>query len=401
MAFTKLDTTPLTAEQKRTQHLIRAAMPQLMIKYPPRRYGAFALGIGCQKKGGPICLRFYAEVERDETRLAADRRIPKSIEIDAGGGSTITVPTAKVVRPAPRPAMPDPEDTLRPVPGAASISIPGTGGNGTLGGWVLDATDETVVALTNRHVSGGLLGAPVIQPGSNDGGSFPQDRIGFVKRTVEFIPLPQGEPQPSDCNFVDAAIIGADDPDLIDLSVIDIGPGIYQIDSAAMGDTVQKSGQTTGLTTGVVVDEDLNFEFSVPISPGNFIDVGFCDCLLIDDVNGPFLMPGDSGAVVFGQPSPADSVVRPAVGLLFGETGGGGGYACKIEHVFSALNLGVLCSAGYPAYLEGLAEGPADPGLASEARFSTTSRPLRASAGLARDVERRMGEGKTGREIVA
>jgi hypothetical protein len=408
MADTGLDTAPLGDSEKRMQRLIRDALPRFLSDNVLSRHGAFGLGIGRKRAGGPVALRFYVSCKLPEERMPPSRRIPRTVRIEDETGAPLEVPTDVVERGMPSVAMPDPEDTLRPVPGAASISIPGSGGNGTLGAWVLDKTDETVVALTNRHVSGGLAGAPVIQPGSNDGGSLPADRIGFVKRTVPFIPLPPN-PTLADCNLVDAAIIGADDPELIDLTVIDLGPAIYQIGTAAIGDSVQKTGQTTGYTTGIVVDEDFNFSLSVPISPGNFQTLGFCDCYIIDDAPGTpppgFISGGDSGSVLFGFASEADAVIHPAVGLIFGQTGGGGGYGCKIQHVFNALDLDVLCASGYPAYLEGLAEAAPEPGLGAGTRFTGTERRTRAAtrvtAGLARDVERRLMEGDAGRKVVA
>jgi hypothetical protein len=361
----------LGAAERRIQRLIRDALARFLSDNVLDRYGAFGLGIGRKCAGGPVALRFYVPCKLPEDRLPPSRRIPKTVWVEDGAGALLEVPTDVVERGLPSVAMPDPGETLRPVPGGASISVPGSGGNGTLGAWVLDQTDETIVALTNRHVSGGVAGALVIQPGSNDGGNAPADRIGFVKRTVPFLPLP-ANPTPADCNLVDAAIVGADDPDLIDLTVIDLGPAIYQIGTAAIGDSVQKTGQTTGYTTGIVVDEDFNFSLPVPISPGNFQTVGFCDCYIIDEAPGTplpgFVSSGDSGSVLFGFAPAADATIHPAVGLIFGQTGGGGGYACKIQHVFDALALDVLCAAGYPAYLEGLAEGAPDSVLTAETR---------------------------------
>jgi hypothetical protein len=406
MVDTVLDQAPLGAAERRMQRLIRNALPRFLSDNVLERYGAFGMGIGRKCAGGPVALRFYVSCKLPDERLPRSRRVPDAVRIEDEAGAPFDVPSVVVERGLPALAMPDPGGTLRPVPGAASISIPGSGGNGTLGAWVLDTTDETVVALTNRHVAGGVAGAQVIQPGSNDGGSAPADRIGFVKRTVPFLPLP-ANPTLADCNLVDAAIIGADDPDLIDLTVIDHGPAINDIATAVIGDSVQKTGQTTGYTTGIIVDEDYIFSLSVPISPGNFQTVAFCDCYIIDDAPGTplpgFVSGGDSGSVLFGFAPEADAVIHPAVGLIFGQTGGGGGYACKIQNVFDALDLDVLCAAGYPAYLEGLAEGPPQPGLTAGTRFTGAERRTRAAtrvtAGLARDVERRLMASAAGREV--
>jgi hypothetical protein len=78
--------------------------------------------------------------------------------------------------------------------------------------------------------------------------------------------------------------------------------------------------------------------------------------------------------------------------------------ACKIQHVFGALDLDVLCASGYPAYLDGIAEGAEpDPWIAA-ARFTEAERRTRAAgrrkAGLARDVQRRLRASAAGRAMV-
>jgi hypothetical protein len=137
--------------------------------------------------------------------------------------------------------------------------------------------------------------------------------------------------------------------------------------------------------------------------------VVFFDCYIIDDAPGTplpgFISAGDSGSVLFGFAPEADATFHPAVGLLFGSTGGGGAYACKIQYVFDALDLDVLCASGYPAYLDLLAEGASEPALTAGIRFTGAERRTRAAtrvtAGLARDVERRLMASAAGREVVA
>ena len=395
-----LDRAPLGPEERRTQRLIRAEMPKLVTQDLFRTYGAFGLGVGRKGPDGPVAIRIYVECKLPLDTLPTARRVPKTLRMSDGSAGWMDIPTDVVVRPPPRLAMQDPEDRLRPVPGGSSIAIPGSGGNGTLGGYVFDKTDETVVALTNRHVSGGVIGAPVIQPATADGGSLPEDRIGVIKRVVNFLVAPPN-PTPTSCNFVDAAIIGMDDPDLIDLTAIDVGPGIYEIASPEVGDLVQKTGQTTGYQTGTVVDADFNFILDVPQSPGNFAPVVFCDCFIVDETPGTplpgFASGGDSGAVIFGFAPEQDAVIHPALGLLFATTGGGGAYGCKMSYVFDALDVDVLCSSGYPAYLDGLAAGQS---LDLATRF-TNSQPSdrRAAAGLARDVEKRLLDSPEGRAV--
>lgn len=298
-------------------------------------------------------------------------------------------------------AMINPGEVVRPVPGGVSCSAPSFFGTGTMGAWVLDKTDETVVMLSNAHVFGPTAGAEIIQPGSADSGNRGADRIGAVKRSVPFTPAP-ARPTPADCNLVDAAIGMADDPDLLDLTVLEIGPAIYAIEAAAEGMGVQKFGQTTELTNGTVLDCDYNTIFNLPIN-GASTPAVFCDLVVVENIDGPagFASNGDSGSVLF-RPDP-DSVINPAVGLIFASTGSAG-VACKIQHAFDALDLDVLCASGFPAYLDGIAEGAEpDPTIAAS-RFTVTERRTRAAgrrkAGLARDVQRRLRTSEAGQTLV-
>ena len=413
MARKKKATSRFTDEQKRILSAVRAHLPVVISEDPASRYGVHGLGIGEKfvkgKKTDIISLRFYVECKLSPEQLSPERKIPNYVHIPMTPTHTLEVPTDVIVMSRPRITMQDPESVLRPVPGGASISVPGSGGSGTLGAWVLDKTDDTVVALSNRHVLGQTNNAVVIQPGSNDGGSAPGDRIGTVKRHVEFNLTTPTSPTDPNCNLVDAAIMMADDPDLIDLTVIDVGPGIYTIDTVQIGDPVQKTGQTTGYTTGTIFDADFSaLQFAEPITPGNFQDVVFCQCILVEkDNNIPppgFSSFGDSGAVLFGFAAEQDAVIHPAVGLIFAE-GNGMTVACKIQNVFNALNLDVLCSSGYPAYLDSMAENANNSERTSVAtRFTVAERlthaATRRSSGLARDVERRLKVSKKGQELV-
>lgn len=398
-------------EDKRIKAAIRAYLPIFISENPFSRYGVHGIGVGPKsikgKATGSVSLRFYVECKLSPELLCSDRKIPERIHVPMTSAHAIEVQTDVIEMPQPSLSMEDPESLLRPVPGGASISVPGSGGNGTLGAWVLDKTDETVVALSNRHVLGGNNGAVVIQPGSVDGGSAPEDRIGTVKRNVAFS-LASANPMFADCNLVDAAILMADDPDLIDLTVIDLGAAIYTIDTASIGDPVQKTGQTTGYTTGTVEDEDYAFLVPVSITPGNFEDVVFCDCyLVVGDGSVPppgFLSFGDSGSILFGFAPEPDAVIHPAIGLNFASVGERG-VACKIQNVFNELNLDVLCASGYPAYLDSIAADVTEPDrLQVATRFTRAERKTRAAtrvtAGLARDVEHRLKASAKGQDVV-
>lgn len=389
-----------------TYAALRAFLPGFMAANPFARFGAHGVGIGRRRHGGKqtdeLCLRIYLACKLPLDQIPVERRVPPSVRVvTPESRRTVDVPTDVVVMPAPSLAMPDPGGTFRPVPGGVSCSAPSFFGAGTIGGWVLDKTDETVVMLSNAHVFGPTAGAEIIQPGTADGGDSGADRIGSVKRSIAFKPAPLN-PTPADCNFVDAAIGMVDDPDLIDLTVLEIGPAIYAIEAAAEGMAVRKYGQTTELTNGTVIDTDYNTIFNQPIN-GVSTPAVFCDLILVENMDGPagFASQGDSGSILF-RPDP-DSVIDPAVGLIFATTGSAG-VACKIQNVFDALDLDVLCASGYPAYLDGIAEGAdPDPGVAAT-RFTEAERRTRAAgrrkAGLARDVQRRLRASVAGQAMV-
>jgi hypothetical protein len=171
---------------------------------------------------------------------------------------------------------------------------------------------------------------------------------------------------------------------------------------------IEKSGQSTGHVEGVVDDIDYAAAYETPLAPGNWQTVGYCD--LIRYVPGPGGPPislnGDSGALVF-TPDPS-SVIDPVIGLHFaGADNGSYGVACKIQNVFAELDVDVLCSGGFAAFLDALAEDGRDfeatfaASLFDRRRSPVRKRRLRMHTGFARDVQRRMGDSDTGRQIVS
>lgn len=390
---------------RRAALMMREHLPQFIADNPFARYGAFGVGIGLPTRRGEyaprLALRVYVPCKIEADRLPPERKIPRTVTIPDGQGGTIDFPTDVVVAAPPSALMDDHEDRLRPVPGGVSISVPGSGFNGTLGAWVLDTTDDTVVALSNRHVLGGTLGAAVVQPGTQDGGNPSEDGIGFVKRVVPINAAPPN-PSPEDCDYVDAGIIGADDPDLILLTVLGLGPAIYETGTANWLTPVWKAGQTTGVTSGRVIDTDAAFSFPLLLSPGgNTITMLICDNYYFDaapDTPLPGVVAsGDSGSVLFIEEE--DVTLPRATGLVWAQADNNG-IACKIERVFQALDLDVLCSSGYPSYLDGLAEDTSEPPgtrftLAERARASARM----ATSGLARSVDERLRACTAGVEL--
>ncbi|MFU8796988.1 MAG: InlB B-repeat-containing protein, partial [Dehalococcoidia bacterium] len=151
--------------------------------------------------------------------------------------------------------------------------------------------------LSNAHViakepdTGDFLdiGTPLVQPGSGDGGTL-ADRVGELEA---YIPIDFGS---NGRNYADAAIGSID-------TAVSVSPGeqlgeggsywIQGWTTVSKGDTVRKSGRTTGVTTGQVVHTNA----SVWVTYGDQ-SAYFVDQIVVSQTNGSFAAPGDSGSAV-------------------------------------------------------------------------------------------------------
>jgi hypothetical protein len=398
--------------------LLREYHGQLLHGNPFARYGVQAIGIGRKSSRGKmtdrLAIRFYVVCKIPRSQIPYERRIPKSPRFYSHKYNREVTLLTDVIETSPGDLhMADPESVVRPVPGGVSCSSM-QGGNGTIGGWVWDNTDDTIVMLSNRHVFGDSIGSPIIQPGTVDGGVFPQDRIGEVKRIIPLIPW-GGRQTKEDCNYVDAAIGEVDSSALIDATVLEIGPAVCNIDNPEIDMVVEKFGQTTGHTVGMIEDVDIAVALWV-----EGVQVAFCDIMYIatdDPGQLPLESFGDSGALVFQQGEPDGPNI--AVGLLFG---GGTGvnnpwyWACNIVTVFESLDLSPLCPAACSAFINALARertgggesvqfvtgdsgGSLSPGV-----FTTKERRMRRSwqlnSGLANDLRKRVLTSQRGRGLM-
>jgi hypothetical protein len=376
------------------------------------RLGAHSVGIGRKEvngtRTGTLALLVYVDRKQSRAHLSADP-VPETVSFLSRKEATeLRLPTDVIETPRPAPEQ-DPETRLRPVPGGVSFGI--SGSTGTLGGWVWDTIDDTIVALTNNHVLLNTIGADTLQQGTADGGSLPADKIGDVKRSVARV-------SPG-TNLVDCAISDVDDVGNVDSRVLEVGPGVYAVAIPTLDMLVEKFGQTTHHTFGEITDVDLEttstegFSFDdqlriVPVDPSDDWSAG-----------------GDSGSLVFAQ-DPAFGATKPAVGLHWGGSGVNG-VACKIQNVFSALNLTTICSGLFPAFFDSLFEievqGELDPEtegrlkrVAAAAPFvrARLAMPLwgtsrtsagattgRFHAGISRDIQARLETSKRGRRVTA
>jgi hypothetical protein len=374
------------------------------------RLGAHSVGIGRKevqgKRTDTLALLFYVERKQPVARLSAEL-VPDSVSfLPRKEKREFRLPTDVIETPRPAPEQ-DPETRIRPVPGGVSFGI--SGSTGTLGGWVWDTTDDTIVAVSNNHVLGNTIGADTLQQGTADGGSLPGDKIGDVKRSI-----PRVAPG---TNLVDCAITDVDDAATADLEVLEVGPAVYEVDTPELDMLVEKYGQTTRHTFGEITDVDLEttstegFAFDdqlriVPVDPSDDWSAG-----------------GDSGSLVFSQ-TPVSGDIKPAVGLHWGGSGVNG-VACKIQNVFSTLDLTTLCNSLFSAFLDALfeteEEGEIEPdterrlrGIVAAApsararpgvplpvtsRARRTAAARRFHAGISRDIQARLETSKRGRLV--
>ena len=221
------------------------------------------------------------------------------------------------------------EFTLRSRPLRGGLSISGAQ-TGTLGTCVKHHDGQTYL-LSCFHILRGFTGpnvrdhrrAPILQPGSEDGGTEPQDVVAesggiapqvpldFGTTTIQVLGLTFDLPNP---NYVDAALAlvtnGYNDADR---QIHWIGyptPLRSSFVKALRGRRVCKMGRTTGFTTGRVKSQSADV-FNRPYGP--FLPRVFMkDQILIEDENGPFARPGDSGALV------VDVETQVPVGLIWG-----------------------------------------------------------------------------------
>jgi hypothetical protein len=372
------------------------------------------MGIGRKLVHGKLtdqlALRIYVAKKLPMTAVPASERVPEQIQFFSRGLNKEQRVLTDVIETPPAVFELDPTDRTRPVPGGVSVDgISGTAG--TLGGWVWDTTDDTIVSLSNHHVYGHVAGPDVVQPGPFDGGASPADKIGDVKRGIQRLA--------GVTNTVDCAIADADSSDIYDLSVPEIGPAVYALETPSLDLLVEKFGRTTQHTFGEITDNDLETTVS---------GFSFDDCCRIDIVapTVDWSAGGDSGSLVFSQTAiSGDSGIKPVVGLHFaGPQVGTYGVACKIQNVFAQLQLTTLCAGAFEAFLDALFEtetigevseasaqrlrglaamAARGPVLAAPPPFERvtqrTAAARRLPRGLARDLQARLATTKSGRLI--
>lgn len=312
--------------------------------------GVVATGVGFKVTNGKtmdtpaiIC---SVEKKLPKSQLSASDLVPDKID----GMPTDVIETGRIR------AFQAPTERHRPAPGGTSIGHRDITA-GTLG-CVVKKNGQRVI-LSNNHVmansNDASIGDAILQPGPHDGGTYPADHIANLEDFVEIkFTLPE---IPSDCRFATGviallnagcAVIGSrtryritrpvnpqESHNLVDAAIarplndaeisdeiLNIGT-INDIAEATLGMDIQKSGRTTGYTTGQITQVDV----TVNVNYGGIRVAQFEDQLMA----GAMSQGGDSGSAVLDMD-------RNLVGLLFAGSDTST-IMNRIEHVFSGLSL--------------------------------------------------------------
>lgn len=224
----------------------------------------------------------------------------------------------------------------RPVPCGISIGHPKVTA-GTLGALARGndpVRNRRLLLLSNNHVIANVndaaVGDSIMQPARDDAGTDPADRIAVLER---WVPIGFGA---SDTNHVDCATAWCWPDRVRRPSEYLFRSGSawahFRVEGAiaqpAIGMQVGKSGRTTQLTSGRIIDISASVSVNYQGRLANFRDQ-----ISIRGNAGDFSKGGDSGSLVWTW----EQRRRP-IGLLFA---GGGGitFANKIGRVLQALDI--------------------------------------------------------------
>jgi hypothetical protein len=340
--FTEVKEARMAESIEATRSALRGASRDLLA-----RRNVIATGVGYKVTGGMRtqvpCMVCSVTRKMPASALAAADLIPQEIQ----GIATDIVETGRIR------ALRPPTGRFRPAPGGVSIGHRDITA-GTLGCLVRKGGNTFI--LSNNHVlansNEAAIGDPILQPGPHDGGTIANDHIANLEA---FVPISFVAPEPpSECNFARAVIavlnagcrlIGSQTryrivsiqqtPNLVDAAIArplaarDVADEILGIGAiqgtvqGTLGMRVQKSGRTTGLTTGEILQVDV----TVNVEYGAGRIAQFTDQLLA----GAMSQGGDSGSAVLDDQ-------KRLTGLLFAGSDNTT-IINRIEHVFAALGV--------------------------------------------------------------
>jgi hypothetical protein len=282
--------------------------------------GAGFVGIAHSEADGGITVF----VEEEQTK----QRVPRSFN----GYAVRTEVTGKIQALSTQLTEPlayeEREEVVRPLVGGISLSayLPGQYYAGTLGMVTYDdkiLSNAHVIAIEPDTDNFLALGTYIIQPGYGDGGRL-NAKVGELE---DYMPIdfdPEAE------NYADAAIGSIDSG--VDASYGEqFGEGgNYWIEGwtgVSIGDTVRKSGRSTGVTTGEVINTNISIWIEYGDQTARFVDQ-----IAVAQDNWSFAGHGDSGSAVDKD--------GEFVGLVFAGTENYA-YINKAQHIIDGLGIAV------------------------------------------------------------
>ncbi|MEA2624915.1 MAG: hypothetical protein QOD06_960 [Candidatus Binatota bacterium] len=268
--------------------------------------GVVAVGLGDGRAGGELELHVY--------RTDGDRALSDGLPALVGGLPVRVFRTNAFRALDGPPGFSHRQSFALPVPMGVSTGNNNGCSAGTLGFRVVRISDGVPGYVTAAHIASAgtsqfcpnaaKVGEPQFQPGLLDGscaaGSPPIGRLGRTTRVAMSTDA---------SNRVDASFVKSR-RSWVDKYILDIGDPSPAIASPIIGETVQKSGRTTGLTQGTVVSTNVTL----------LVGYGVCGVAKflrqIIVAGTAFVQPGDSGAALLSLRKDRSGRYRP-IGLIF------------------------------------------------------------------------------------
>ncbi len=286
----------------------QAEMPTTFAARPKPQHNVVGIGIGRKSVKGKLTskrvVRFYVEKKLPIPAISAEFMLPARI----GNVPTDVIETGRFRALA---GQPPEQRRQRPAQPGCSIGfafpIAGSDAGNVMAGTfgVVVTAGGTQYVLSNNHVladeNGLPIGSIIYQPGLLDKNDPQNDQIA---KLTKFVTLNAGGQNRVDCAIAEVLNAGLVDPTVM--------PRVGQLSSgnpvpAADGMIVEKTGRTTGYTSGTIVDVSATVKIQYDLGVLTFVDQ-----IIIVGTGRPFSAAGDSGSLIVEKKSK-----RP-VGLLFG-----------------------------------------------------------------------------------
>ncbi|AYF55396.1 hypothetical protein G8S49_11480 [Clostridium botulinum C] len=213
-------------------------------KFFLQKSNVIGVGLGYKEKGGfrlpQKCINVFVSNKIPKNNLSPKDIVPKFYK-----GIQTDVIITKVSE------FLSLTNRVRPVAGGYIIGSTNLKFEGTMGCVVTDGAYFHILSCCHVIAQYGLatLGSPVLQPSINFGGRLKRDEIAYLSK---YIPLKFFTPTQEPINTVDCAMAEVHNKSLVNPKIALLG-GIKGISYPTLGQSVQKMGATSELTTGKIL----------------------------------------------------------------------------------------------------------------------------------------------------